>query len=58
MTLLNQITQEEQAARHLEEQLDKGLEESFPASDPLAIQTDRPAEAPAERHSSKTSVPR
>jgi hypothetical protein len=27
-------------AEHQEEQIDEGLDESFPASDPLAIQTD------------------
>jgi hypothetical protein len=30
-------------AEHQEEQIDEGLDESFPASDPLSIQTDAPA---------------
>ncbi|HEX5776916.1 MAG TPA: hypothetical protein VFX95_09595 [Caulobacteraceae bacterium] len=27
--------------RHTEEQLDRGLEQTFPASDPVSIQSDR-----------------
>jgi len=41
MTTPNQRTSAEQAEQHLEDQLDQGLEESFPASDPLSIQTDQ-----------------
>ena len=41
MTMPNQLSTAEQAEQHQEDQLDQGLEESFPASDPLSIQTDK-----------------
>ncbi len=40
MTTLTQKTQA-QTDEHREDQLDQGLEESFPASDPVSIQTDK-----------------
>jgi len=45
MTTPNQLTSAEQAEQHQEDQLDQGLEESFPASDPLSIQTDKTGRA-------------
>lgn len=40
MTTFTQKTQA-QANEHREEQLDQGLEESFPASDPVSIEIDK-----------------
>lgn len=41
MDTLKPLSKTEQADRHQEELLDHGLEESFPASDPLSIQVDQ-----------------
>ncbi|HEV7814053.1 MAG TPA: hypothetical protein VGP06_03005 [Janthinobacterium sp.] len=45
-----------QTLEHEEEALDEALEESFPASDPIAVNVEKFARKPAETVSSPTPV--